>query len=349
LIAGACLAVGVSFAPVAADSDNELRPIAFRTQTMGTWATLTVVASDSASVTDLAYEALSAFHRVDSLMSNWTDVSEVARINRKASNAGVVVHPEVVEVIAFAQRVAEESGGAFDITIEPLVRLWGFIGGTPRLPDAQEITEAMMHTGHNKLRFDEDAGTLRFTRDDVKIDLGGIAKGYGADAAAGVLLRHGATGALVDLSGNMVAIGNAAGHEGWTVGIRDPSGALAFLARLRLFNEAVATSGNYEQFVDADGERYGHILDPRTGWPASGLASVTVVANNAMAADAWATAMFVLGPDAARRVAGEREDLTVVLIEPGENGKATVWVEEKLRPRFRLEDEAEGTHSVRFF
>jgi len=316
---------------------------------MGTWASLTLVTSDSAGVADLAYQTLKVFHRIDSLMSNWTDKSEVARINREAAPNEIRIHPEVADVLRVADQVARESDGAFDITVEPLVRLWGFIGGPPRVPQQAEIDAALERTGPDKLRFNADAGTVHFIRDGVGIDLGGIAKGYGVDKAAEVLRAARATSALLDLSGNMVAIGNSARGAGWTVGIRDPSGTHPYLARIRLRDEAIATSGDYEQFVDDDGKRYGHILDPRTGWSAHGLKSVTVVAGQATVADAWATALFVLGPEAARQVAHEHEEFAIVMLEPGEDGQDIIWVDEQLRSRFDLHKKLRDTLTVRFF
>jgi thiamine biosynthesis lipoprotein len=327
----------------------EPRRVVFRTQTMGTWASLTLATTDSAGASDLAYRGLLVFHHVDSLMSNWTDNSEVARINREAGDHATLVHPEVAEVLGVARRVGEESAGAFDITVEPLVRLWGFLGGTPRVPSQSDIDRVLEQTGHDKLLFDEAARTIRFTRRDVRIDLGGIAKGYAVDRVAVVLRRAGARRALIDLSGNMIAMGDAPDHPGWRVGIRDPSGTLPYLATLTLHDQAIATSGDYEQFVDANGKRYGHILDPRTGWSARGLSSVTVVSERATFADAWATALFVLGPEAARRLARERADLSVVLIAPGADGKSVVWVEEALRGRFALLDAARKFATTRFF
>jgi thiamine biosynthesis lipoprotein len=321
----------------------------FKTYTMGTTAALTVVTADSAGVADVAYESLSALHRVDSLMSNWTDQSEVARINREAGRRAVTVQPEVAEVIDFALRVGEESDGAFDITVEPLVRLWGFLGGEPHLPGPGEIEAALARTGLDKLQWDGATRALHFTRDDARIDLGGIAKGYAVDRAANILKGAGTGDALIDLSGNMVAIGNAKGREGWMVGIRDPNGNFPFAARLQIQNEAVATSGDYEQFVDVDGKRHGHILDPRTGYSARGLNSVTVIARNAMTADAWATALFVLGPDEAKRVASERDDITVVLIEPSAEGQSFIWVERELQPTFSLAYGVSAAFLVRYF
>jgi thiamine biosynthesis lipoprotein len=339
----------VSAAHSPAPAQERPRPIVFHTQTMGTWASLTVVTADSAAVAKTAYEALVVLHHVDSLMSNWTTTSEVARINREAARGDITIHPEVADVLEFALDVGRKSGGAFDITIEPLVRTWGFLGGTPRVPSQKEIDAAFEFVGQDKVRFDAEANTLRFARDGVKIDLGGIAKGYGVDRVAKVLRSSGVTDALVDLSGNMVALGDAAGRHGWAVGVRDPSGHHPWLASVVLEDEAVATSGDYEQFVGAGGKRYGHILDPRTGSSARGLASVTVVAAQAMTADAWSTALFVLGPAEARRVAHERADLAVILIEPGGDGEAIVWVEEQLRSRFKPATELETTLDVRFF
>jgi len=334
----------------AASADPAQRPVVFRTQTMGTWATLTIVTADSASVADLAYRSLVALHGVDSLMSNWTTTSEVARINREAAAAPVTVQPEVAGVLDFAMEVSRQSGGAFDITVEPLVRLWGFLQGTPHVPEPAEIDKAMERVGFDKVNYDAATRVIEFTREGVRIDFGGIAKGYGVDRSAEILRAGGAQNALIDLSGNMVAIGDAAVHDGWTVGIRDPSGGrTSYVARLHLFDEAVATSGDYEQFVDADGRRYGHILDPRTGYSASGLRSVTVVSSNAMACDAWATAFFVLGPQRARSLAQERDDLSVILIEDTPDGPDTIWVEETLRDRFELLPALKGRRTVRYF
>ncbi len=333
----------------AAKSAGAPRPVAFRTQTMGTWATLTIVTADSAAVADLAYQSLLVLHHVDSLMSNWTDVSDVARINRDAGHETVVVHPEIGRVLTCAQQVTHDSGGAFDITVEPLVRLWGFLGGKPHVPEASAITAALARVGPDKIHFSPDTGTIRFARDDVRIDLGGIAKGYGIDQVAGLLRHAGTTDALIDLSGNMVALGNAAGHTGWTVGVRDPAGKNPYIARIHLYNEAIATSGDYEQFVDANGKRFGHILDPRTGWSAHGLASVTVVSAQGMLCDAWATALFVLGPEKAREVAHAHPELNVVLVEPQPGGPPIIWIEEALRGKVDVDPSLHAVETIRYF
>ncbi len=145
-------------------------------------------------------------------MSNWTRTSEVAHINLEAAKLAVHVQDDVGLVLDLAQRIAEESDGAFDISIEPLVRLWGFIGGKPHLPDQKEITAVLRHVGWEKVLFDVTGGTISFNHEGVGIDLGGIAKGYGVDRVAGLLQHAGVTNALINLSGNMFAIGDAPDH-----------------------------------------------------------------------------------------------------------------------------------------
>ncbi len=312
------------------------RVVDFRTRTMGTWATLSLVTADSAAVADLAYAALRSLHHTDSLMTNWTATSEVARLNRVAGAGPTPVHPQVMQVLATARSVAEASGGAFDVTIEPLVRLWGFIGGAPRVPPAAAIEAARADVGWQLVRLDPATGQVAYARPGVGIDLGGIAKGWGVDQVAALLAAAGTADALIDLSGNMIARGAAPGRQGWLVGIRDPEDRVPYLATVLLRDEAVATSGAYAQFVSEGGRRYGHILDPRTGWPAEGLLSATVVAASGTAADAWATALFVLGPDEARRLAADRDDLAAVLLAPAEDGRAVLWVERDLADRVTL-------------
>jgi thiamine biosynthesis lipoprotein len=198
------------------------------------------------------------------------------------------------------------------------------------------------------VHFDRASRTVRFENPTVKIDLGGIAKGYAVDVAAETLLARGVTDALVDLSGNMVALGSPPGASEWRIGIRDPRDRVTHFARLGLRQGAISTSGQYEQFVAADGRAYGHILDPRTGRPAAGLISVTVVAKTALQCDAWDTPLFVLGPERARAKAKDRNDIDVVLVTPGE-GVDTVWVERALEDRFVLEPGARALFRVRFF
>ncbi|HTK31973.1 MAG TPA: FAD:protein FMN transferase [Candidatus Saccharimonadaceae bacterium] len=343
-----CAALAARFAPAHATDGAQRRSYPFVGRTMGTYDQVVIVTADSAAAAPIAEACQHEFARLDSVLTNWTTTSEVARLNRTAGTRTTHVQADVARVIAAAMRTWRESDGAYDITVEPLVRLWGFLAGTPHVPPRSDIRAAYAHVGAQRVKFDSTASTLRFTQPWVKIDLGGLGKGYAADVATGILRERGVSDALVDLSGKMYALGHPADADAWRIGIRDPRDRIPYFARLTLRDEGIATSGKYEQFVDADGKRYGHIMDPRTGWPAQGLISVTVVTPDAITADAWATALFVLGPRDARRKALERGNVSAVLVVPGAQVD-TVFVERSLEDRFVLEDAARTLFHVEYF
>ena len=254
------------------------RSVGYPIRTMGTYANVTIVTADSTASAAAAHLAHARFIWVDSLMTNWTTTSEVARINREAAAGPVHLHPEVARVVETALRVGRESDGAFDITVEPLVRLWGFLGGPKRVPAASEIATAFEHVGPQHLTYEPSEQRLRFDRHGVRIDLGGIAKGNAVDRATEALRTAGVHDALVDLSGNMYALGSPSTSRAWRIGVRDPRDRIPYFARLSLSEQGISTSGKYEQFVAQNGRTYGHIMDPRSGQPAEGLIAVTVVA-----------------------------------------------------------------------
>jgi thiamine biosynthesis lipoprotein len=345
------LAVAAALAPAAPHAAGApRRSVVFPTRTMGTYANVIVVTADSAAAAPAARRAQAALARVDSLMSNWTTTSEVARINRVAGHESTAVDSEVAIVIDRSLELWRESDLTFDITVEPLVRAWGFLGGPRRVPTDSEAVAAFRRVGAGQVHWNRASRTIRFDNDGVRIDLGGIAKGYAVDVAADALRAAGVTDALVDLTGNMFAIGTPADSDHWRIGIRDPRDRMPYFARLSLRpGEGISTSGKYEQFVAKDGRTYGHILDPRTGRPADGLISVTVVSRSAFTCDAWDTPLFVLGPAAARAKAASRSDFAAVLVQPGTAGVDTVWVESTLADRFTLEPEARARFAVVVF
>lgn len=323
------------------------RTWSFSTATMGTVATLGIVGPDSAQVADPAYRALVSFHRADSLLSNWTDTSEIARINQQAANGPVELGPELTRILEAASEIHTASEGAFDPTIEPLVRAWGFLGGTPHVPSDDELARASLLVGWSNVEL--QGATVRYLTPGVRLDLGGIAKGFAVDEAAALLDADGVSSFLLDLSGNMILRGSPTGRDAWRVGVRDPLDRLDHLGTLDLSDAAIATSGDYEQFVAEDGRRYGHILDPRTRRPVEGMAQVTVVAPSAMLADAWSTALFVLGPEDGRRIAAESEELHCILIERNADGGLSMWIEEGLRSAYAPHPGMTDLVSVRWF
>ena len=333
---------------IGAASPGPPRSVTYPIHAMGTYVNVTLVTSDSAASFADASAAQVQARLADSLMSNWTSTSEVARINRVADSVATPVQPLVAEVIGRSLAVWRGSEHTFDITVEPLVRAWGFIGGPRRVPSEAEARAAYALVGAQDVAFDSSSRVIHFGRRGMRIDLGGIAKGYAVDMAMRALRQRGVRDALVDASGNMMSAGHPPSSAHWRIGLRDPRDRMPFFARIWLDGDAISTSANYEQFVAQDGRTYGHILDPRTGRPASGLLAVTVVAADATTTDAWDTPLYVLGLEAAKRKALERGDIAAVIVAPGA-GVDTVWVEHPLRDRFTLEPNARSLFVVRYF
>jgi thiamine biosynthesis lipoprotein len=228
--------------------------------------------------------------------------------------------PEACAVLAEAVAVAALSGGAFEPTVLPLVRLWGFRGGEPRLPTAADLAEALAQVDVGSLEVEPERA--RRLRAGLAIDLGGIAKGHALDRAQAALVRCGVEGAVLDLGGNLLAFGSGRGRE---VAVVDPSAPDRLVLSLPL-DGAVATSGQYERFVTIAGRDYGHILDPRTGWPVQAGLSVTVLSDTAVRGDALATAAVVLGPVDGLALLESLPGIEGVVVSP-----AGVWTTSGLR------------------
>jgi len=261
-------------------------------QVMGTLTTVQVWADTDAAARAAVDTAFGVLVAADSLLSTWNRNSLLSRLNAAPSGTWVPVGPDVCRVLRAAVDVAGLTGGAFDPTVLPLVRLWGFHGGEPVVPDSTAVAAALARVDWQAVEVAEDRA--RLGRPGMAIDLGGIAKGYALDLAAAALTRVGARGGALDLGGNLLVFGEGPGHE---VGVVDPQDPGGLLLTVPVGRGAVATSGQYERFFTVDGQTYGHILDPRTGWPVAFGFSATVIARHALWADALATAVVVLGQD----------------------------------------------------
>jgi|SRR5579863_762771 len=242
-------------------------------------------------------EALAEVDRLDRLLSVYREDSELSRINRSAKRTLLNLDTEVLWVISEAVRYASFSGGAFDPTSGPLIRLWGFgsEGSKDTPPEPYKIRETRKRVGFQNLRTDGADSRLQRLIDDVEIDLGGIGKGYAVDRVVRLLRDYGIERALVNCGSTAHAIGSPPGQEGWRIGIQHPRRPGKLVGTIRIRDKAISTSGDYERFFTYRGKRFSHILDPRTGYPVIGMASVTVVAPSALAADGLSTAVFVLG------------------------------------------------------
>lgn len=263
----------------------------------------------------VASAALDEVARLEQQLTVFRADSEVSFLNQHAAREAVAVEAALFELLRLCQQLSRATAGAFDITAGPLSRCWGFLRRQGRVPTAEEIAQAQLCVGSEKLLLDAEAKTMRFTQPGVEINLGSIGKGYALDRVAEQMRGEVRTALLSAGASSMRALGRGERGQGWTVGIRDPRQLERRVAVLRLRDAALATSGSEEQFFEHEGQRYGHLLDPRTGWPAEGVAGVTVVASSAALADALATAFYVGGRALAERYCTAHPDTLAVLLE----------------------------------
>jgi FAD:protein FMN transferase len=271
-------------------------PVRAQGLAMGTFTTLAVPRADAARLAEAAAVLRETFETLEAALSVYRPESDLARVNRAAGDAPVPIAPLTRAAVTAAMHYAEQTGGAFDPTVGPLLELWGFRGGAApeHVPPPAARTAALDRVGVAGVRL--DGNTLGLAAAGMALDLGGVAKGWAVDRAYTALQALDLSGFMLNLGGNIRVAGEAAPGRPWTVGIRDPFQADRLLGTLRLADGmAVATSGHYERFVEIDGVRYAHIMDPRTGFPVRGMAGVTVMARTAADADALSTALFVAG------------------------------------------------------
>ena len=291
------------------------KPVAVTWQSMGTFAEVMAAADEQSALDGATAGAKKRLESLEARLSIFQPVSEISNLNRSAGKSSVRLSRETAEVLGLALRYAEGSGGAFDPTVGQLVRFWGFNKGSPpaSLPNQEEIATVLQRVGYCHLIVSNGAAFL--DREGMEVDLGGIAKGYAVDVCWREMAANKVKNFMVNLGGNIRCRGTAESGRAWSVGVKDPFDRDRNIGAIRLADGmAVATSGNYEKFVEIGGKRYSHIVDPRTGRPVEGVASVTVIATNAVEADAMSTAIFVLGMKDAKPVLSRMPDCHVIFI-----------------------------------
>lgn len=269
---------------------------------------------------------------IESVLSLHLSQSEIAAINENAGVQPVEVSQRTFDLLQRAKELSEQSDGAFDITIAPVVELWGITSDHPHVPTDEELAQAMALMGLEDLVLDEEACTAYLTRPGMAIDLGGIAKGWTADQLREYARELGAERGYVSLGGNLMIIGERPDGDPFKFGLRDPQGdASTYLGTVTLEDGCtMATTGGYERYFEEDGIRYHHVLDPRTGYPAdSDLLSVAVISKDGTLADYLSTTLFVQGLEAAKEAAGS-EDYALVMVDQENN----VWISGSLRGNF---------------
>ncbi|NND91989.1 MAG: FAD:protein FMN transferase [Granulosicoccus sp.] len=280
-----------------------------------------------APVKGLEQAVLAALQDVDTHMSTWKENSELSLLNRSTDSDWQPMSTATTAVIAHAMQTSANTDGAFDATVGPLVDLWGFgagsavpAGGTGQRPAVQSIRQTMSRIGHEFIEVDVQTSSVRKRKPGIQIDLSGIAKGHAVDRVAAVLDERGVDSYLVEVGGELAARGRKPDGSAWKVAIEKPAVARRDVFRvLDLENRAIATSGDYRNFFHEGGKRYSHAIDPRTGQPVThDLASVSVVAQSAMAADALSTALMIMGADGAMAFAEQHDVAAQLILKSGD-------------------------------
>jgi thiamine biosynthesis lipoprotein ApbE len=286
--------------------------------TMGSELGVQAYARDSVALSRVVAEGFAAVDALDARWSLYRPESELSRLNRRASSGEVVaIEPDLFELLQVSAEVHRMTGGAFDVTVGPLVRLWGFLEGRPHWPRPEELEACRRRTGFDQLELDPAARTLRFRQPAMELDLGGIAKGYVVDLLAARLRRAGVERFLVDFGGSsQLASGSPPGQAGWYLYLRPTWNDRLPMRKVVARDLSISTSGNDQRFWVRDGQIYGHVLDPRTGLPTHQQGSVSVMAASATLSDALSTAFLVMGPEQATRLVDAHPEWRAVFYSP---------------------------------
>jgi thiamine biosynthesis lipoprotein len=287
---------------------------------MGTRFTIQVYAPDQAKAQAAAKEAFARVAELNSIMSDYDAKSELMRLCAQSGGPAVKVSQPLMEVLVRAQRVSEQSEGAFDVTIGPVVGLWRKSRRNARLPDKEALATARAVVGWKKVELNLKNQTVCLTASGMRLDLGGIAKGYAADEMLGILKKHGLNRALIAAGGDLRAGDAPPGKAGWTVAIAAVDAKKEGPRYLSLVNAAVSTSGDAEQFIEIEGVRYSHIVDPRTGVGLIGRRSATVIAPEGLTSDSLATTLAILGAEKGFAVISRYEHVYGRIVEKTSDG-----------------------------
>lgn len=262
---------------------------------MGSRFDLTVVAENEKEGNDFIDIAVNEIRRIETLISSWDSLSETSQIIKYAGIKPVKVDKELFGLIDRSVKISALTDGAFDISYASMDRIWKFDGSMKRLPTNEEVAASVAKVGYKNIVLDPKAQTVFLKLKGMRIGFGALGKGYAADKAKGLLISLGVKGGIINASGDLSTWGTQPDGKSWMVGITNPMNKEKIFSWFPINGNAVVTSGNYEKFVEFNGKKYTHIIDPRSGWPASGLTSVSIFAPKAELADALATGVFVMG------------------------------------------------------
>ncbi len=310
---------------------------------MGTRFELVAVSRDEQKAWEAIEAGIKEIERIEALISEWQPTSQTSAINRNAGIKPVVVDQELFDLISRSNRISAMTGGAFDISFASVDKLWKFDGSMKSLPSAEQVAASVSKINYKNIILNPNEHSVFLKEPGMKIGFGAIGKGYAANRARDIMREMGIAGGVVNAAGDLVTWGKQADGSSWYVGVADPADKEKVFSWLTADNTSVVTSGNYEKFAEINGKRYSHIIDPRTGYPASGLKSVTIVCPNAELADALATAVAVLGKEEGLYLINQLKGVECLLITEGDEIVTSDNMKLHYYQNKKLEKEARAT------
>ncbi len=275
---------------------------------------VTVVANDTIKANEYIDLAVAEVKRIENLISDWIPTTPISQVNKNAGLKAIKVPDEVFELVQRSIKISELTSGAFDISYASMDKIWKFDGSMKAMPTDEAIKKSVAKIGYKNIVLNDQERSI-FIKEGMKLGLGGIGQGYIADKVKAILFAKGCTAGLVNVSGDINAWGKQPDVKQWSVGIINPLNKNKVFATFPLEDSAVETSGNYEKFVVFNGKRYSHIIDPRTGYPATGVTSVSVFAKQTEIADALATGIFVLGVEVGLDLVNQLKGIGCIIVD----------------------------------
>lgn len=276
---------------------------------------ITVVANDSIQGNKFIDLAIFEVKRIENLISDWIPTTQISQVNQNAGKVPIKVDLEVYELVERATKISKLTSGAFDISYASMDRIWKFDGSMKEMPSPEAIKKSVEKVGFQNIILNPKDTTIFLKKEGMKLGLGGIGQGYIADKIKDLLQKKGCIAGLVNVSGDINTWGKQPNGQNWTVGIINPMNKNKVFATFPLDDSAVETSGSYEKYVTFNGKRYSHIIDPRTGYPASGIISVSVFSKQTELADALATGIFVLGVEVGLDLINQLNGIGCIIVD----------------------------------
>eukprot|EP01029_Cantina_marsupialis_P007385 TRINITY_DN1817_c0_g2_i1.p1 TRINITY_DN1817_c0_g2~~TRINITY_DN1817_c0_g2_i1.p1 ORF type:complete len:350 (-),score=27.74 TRINITY_DN1817_c0_g2_i1:758-1807(-) len=281
---------------------------------MGSRFELTAVSENEALAKEAIHVGIAEIKRIESLISSWDSNSQTSNVIRNAGIKPVKVDQELFNLIRRSIKISNLTHGAFDISYASMDKIWKFDGSMKVMPDSSSVKASVSKINYENIILDAKQKTVFLKEKGMKIGFGAIGKGYAANKALALMAKMNLDGALVNASGDLISWGKDEGDKDWKIGISNPKNKDQIYSWLTIGETAVVTSGNYEKFVEFDGVKYSHIIDPRSGYPVKGLSSVTIICPNAELADALATSVFVLGKEKGLELINQLKGIECILV-----------------------------------